>query len=250
MNLPKYMLVKRAIAQMCAERENGDRLPSESQIGKALDVSRITVRRAMDDLQEDGIIRRVQGLGTFVAPVSTENEPVTEMMAPLGFFAQMNQRGHRVDSKVLHCDQVSADARIASELGIKLDSKVHRLSRLRSLDGSLHHITTAWWPAFLPGISEETDMSHDSLYSTLRSLGIPIGSEQVTVGMRHPSGDEATLLDISEDQTCLSSYSRVFSLQGKQLLFSSTLRKNFDSTMTFVVNPTTSVESERNLDLG
>lgn len=235
MNVPKYQVAKQAIASICDRNDVGFRLPSESQIGRHLAVSRITVRRAMDELQSEGIVKRIQGKGTFVQAHPATKATPSEVMAPLGFHAQMSCRGHRVDSKVIFCDQVKADSKTATGLGIKIDSVVNRLQRLRFLDGSLHHLTTAWWPTDSMPIPSDVDFTSASLYSSLADAGIVIDSEQVTVSIRTPSGDEAALLQISQDQPCLASTSRVFSSIGKQVLYSQTLRRSIDATMTFSI---------------
>ena len=235
MSVPKYQVAKQAIAKICDRNDVGFRLPSESQIGRHLDISRITVRRAMDELESEGIVRRVQGSGTFVQAHPTTKTTPSEVMAPLGFHAQMSCRGHRVDSKVIFRDQVKADSDTATGLGIKIDTVVNRLQRLRFLDGSLHHLTTAWWPTGSVTIPSDVDFASASLYSSLADAGIVIDSEQVTVSIRTPNGDEAALLQIGQDQPCLASTSRVFTSTGKQVLYSQTLRRATDATMTFTI---------------
>ena len=67
---PIYQRVKEAIRQKVISQEwlPHQRVPSESELVKALDVSRMTINRALRELTADGILERQQGVGTFVAP--------------------------------------------------------------------------------------------------------------------------------------------------------------------------------------
>ncbi|MDK6260351.1 GntR family transcriptional regulator [Corynebacterium frankenforstense] len=237
MDHPKYIVAEAAIADICAGQENGDRLPSEGRLCSMLNVSRITVRRALDELENEGRVKRIQGSGTFV--LDPDDHPVApaEVMSPLGFHSQMVQRGHRVESRILSFGTVSADEQIAARLGVPLDARVMRLERLRFLDGSVHHLTRAWRSADRFPVAEDTDFSTASLYAVLRSCGARTDREQVTVFLRMPTGDEAALLGIPEDRPRLASWSTVTSTAGSPIACSATIRRDSDASMSFTVEP-------------
>ncbi len=70
---PRYQLIKKDILSRIhsGELKPGDRLESENEIGSSYGVSRLTAQRALRELVSEGLVRRVQGSGSFVAPVSS-----------------------------------------------------------------------------------------------------------------------------------------------------------------------------------
>lgn len=74
--VPKYHIVKMDLLNRINTQEfkSGDKLPSEQELTQQYDVSRITIRKALEYLVQDGVIYRVQGKGSFVSDQSVENE--------------------------------------------------------------------------------------------------------------------------------------------------------------------------------
>lgn len=81
--LPKYQMVKDYVLSQIENQEftKDDRIPSESEFSKLLDVSSITVRKALSELVNEGVIYRVRGKGSFVANQSTVSEKTSNLVA-------------------------------------------------------------------------------------------------------------------------------------------------------------------------
>jgi GntR family transcriptional regulator len=165
------------------EWEPGDCLPSEDQLCEFYQISKTTVRQALNTLAIEGFVQREQGRGTYVAKPKIEQGPV-ELTS---FSEQMQRRGLRTDSRILKLEKTRATRKIVKELEIHEGAYAFMIKRLRLADGEPMGIQTAYLPASLfPGLLDQ-DLS-GSLYSTLQ--------EQYGIILTH--ADEtycATLLD-------------------------------------------------------
>jgi GntR family transcriptional regulator len=163
--VPMY---ERAAAQLEAEIRSGrlgadERLMSERALADRLQVSRITIRRALAYLADKDLVRSSDRTGWFAGPVSEGSDVL------LSFSDMGRRRGFRVSSQVLHCRQREASLAEAEELGIAPGSGVCDLARTRSFDGAVIAVTEAVVPQSLaPGLHEH-DFATDSLYDVLRS---------------------------------------------------------------------------------
>jgi GntR family transcriptional regulator len=141
----------------------GEQLPTEDALMERFQVSKITVRQALRDLQQQGYIRREQGRGTFVQGPPLEEGP-RELKS---FTAEMQGHGLTATSRVLEQGLIEAPADIASCLAIPDGDPVFRLRRLRFAEGEPMGLQTAYVPAQLaPGI-ERLSFSDASLYEIL-----------------------------------------------------------------------------------
>ena len=167
---PLYIQVKEGLETMIVNGLHegnicpGDKLPSENELSQKLKVSPITVKRALDDLKQQGLIYRIQGRGTFVADQSKIPLPLNH------FFSLTNltlEQGMVPIRKTLLVTEQSVTPRLAQRLEIPADSNVIKLVRLRLMDNTPIVLETTFLPAlsfpnFLSIYSEEI-----SLYNLL-----------------------------------------------------------------------------------
>lgn len=148
-----------------------DQLPSEHDLGEAFGVSRITVRRALGTLENERLIYRRQGLGSFAAPPQ-----VPQGLVRLTDFAQdMERAGIEATSRVLHHAPEEADAAAAAALGVDPGDPVVRLDRLRLGDGLPVALDRTWLRPFHAQLLEGHDLARDTIYGLLeREYGIPV----------------------------------------------------------------------------
>ena len=142
----------------------GTRLPPERELGRSLEVSRSTLRLALAELEERGIITRHQGRGTFVAR--------PRLHADVGGYFSLRDsllaRGIRLETRVLEVALIEAPRGVAQDLGLLPGHSVVRIDRLRSAEGEPLVIDTAHLPAVrFPGL-ETKDLAGRSLYDILR----------------------------------------------------------------------------------
>ena len=164
-NQPLYQQLQRAIREAIENRLLGpdDALPAERQIASELAVSRITVRKAIDGLVEEGLLVRKQGSGNFVASRIEKN------FAKLTSFSEdMRARGRTPRSEWLKRSQGSVSPEESLALRLSPGTPVFRFHRIRFADDapmSLEYTTIS--ANALPGI----DAVESSLYEALERAG-------------------------------------------------------------------------------
>src|SRR5690242_2719309 len=134
-----YERVVELVEQLITDRglRPGDMLPSYTDLADQARVSLITVRRALDELERAGKVRRHQGLGTFLARPRIVTEPA-RAGSLLGTLAAdgAGRRAKRLDTRILAMRRGLPSADIARALQIWPDSQVWQLRRQRSIDGA------------------------------------------------------------------------------------------------------------------
>lgn len=151
----------------------GDRLWSEPQICKTFGVSRSVVRQTLAELENEGVVERIKGKGTFVAPKKVDHGLTLSVD---GLHAQAKALGLDLTSQVLEQAIEPAFGTIANELELAPGSPVFTLERVRGVDGFPWSHTTARLPADrVPGIGSH-DFATGSLYQLLQErYGIVFG---------------------------------------------------------------------------
>jgi GntR family transcriptional regulator len=109
----------------------GDMLPSEKELIEQYEISRITVRQALEKLVEEGLIYRRRGLGTFVAVPGIEQS----LNRIVSFTEDMRRRGLHPGTQVLSAKAVPATVDIAEKLQASPGEELARFERLRLADG-------------------------------------------------------------------------------------------------------------------
>jgi GntR family transcriptional regulator len=165
--LPLYHQLKASILKdiEAGRWHPGDQIPTEDALAARFHVSKITVRQALRDLAQLGVIRREQGRGTFLQGAALEEGP-RELKS---FTAEMRGHGMAARSQVLEQGIIAAPPDVAERLQLQTGASVFRLHRLRLADAQPMGLQTAFVPgALAPGI-EEIDFTDASLYEVLAS---------------------------------------------------------------------------------
>ena len=210
---PKYHRLKRILRKKIVEMRADEMLPSESELCQAYNVSRTTVRKALSELIQEKMVYTVQGKGTFVAPKKLRSTWVQETG---GLYADMTERGFKVQMHVLDVSVISAEENICKELLLGEGEKVIKLIRLRFIDDKPFDIVTNFMPARLfPGLEKE-DFSSTSLYTILRNkydVQFDRGVRLVEAGAC--TAEEARLLQIKPNSPLLIMYSTMYNDKGE-----------------------------------
>lgn len=189
----------------------GEAIPGERHLAKAAGVSRVTVRRALDDLVADGVLVQRQGAGTFIAP------RIEQPLAWLTSFSEdMRVRGLRPASIWLErtLDRATPDEAMA--LDLSPGAWVVRIARVRIAGDQPMAVERACVPArFLPAV----DLVKGSLYEALAARGHrPVRALQ-RVRAEQVGGDDARLLSIAEGNAVLAIERRAFLADGTAVEF-------------------------------
>lgn len=165
---PLYMNLRRNIEKAIGEGilKPGDALPAEREIAAMADVSRVTVRKAVQDLVAGGLLIQRHGSGTFVAP---RVERVEQSLSSLTSFTEdMARRGMTVDSVWLDRGVYTPSPEETLVLGLSAEDSVARIGRLRLANGTPLAIERA---ALSATILPDPATVGKSLYATLAKSG-------------------------------------------------------------------------------
>lgn len=170
---PLYHMVKENLLGIIRERglKPGDLLPTEAELEEMFQVSRTTIRTAINELQHEGYIVKQQGRGTFVA--SNSYAECTALLQ--SFYQDANQRGNKVTSMLISAEIVIPEETVQEMLEIPRE-EVLKIQRVRYSDGEPIQLSTCYMPR---GIYEnfpwrEVDFSTASLYDELEKAGIEL----------------------------------------------------------------------------
>lgn len=178
----------------------GARLPTEALLAGRFGVNRHTVRRALEELSRNGLIRIEQGRGSFVA-----EDVLDYIVGPRTRFSEwVRQHNKEPSGQVLDLRELPADASVATALGLPEGGRIIRLERLGLADGrpvslGSHHFPAARIPGLLAHLRAEA-----SITAALAAAGIADYRRQVTrVTARMPQPQEAELLRMARNRPLL-----------------------------------------------
>lgn len=187
-SVARYRRIAREIEEdiRAGRLKAGERLPSERTMAERRKISRMTARQAMQHLAGRGLLETHVGRGTFVRTGTIRQELTTLT----GFTEEMERQGRTVSSIVAEAATMPADAESARALGLNLGTEVHRLTRVRLVEGEPVAVETTDLNArAAPDFFEHADFSSQSAYALLR--------ERYDL---HPTSAEQTLESAAADQ--------------------------------------------------
>jgi GntR family transcriptional regulator len=173
--MPLYFQLREALLREIRERgmKSGDRLPTESEIELSYRVSRATIRQALAELEDDGVIRRVQGLGTFVASTKIRHVPRL-----LSFSELARSQGFVPSHRMLSSEVVPATESVAGDLAVEPGAPARHLRRLLLADGKVVGLADTWLPHDLIAshdeLFEEGRLGSGSLYELLQRPAVSL----------------------------------------------------------------------------
>ncbi|MCH9691320.1 MAG: histidine utilization repressor [Gammaproteobacteria bacterium] len=181
-------------------------VPSENQLAQKFAVSRMTARRALSELTDEGLLARTQGRGTFVA------EPVTagSLLEVRNIADEISAEGHSYSNRILQLAQISASAKVSRALGL-IDGAAVYYSVVVHLDNALpiqweeRYTNPALAPKYLEqNFSTQTPNAYLSRVAPL--TGVETTVEAISVGI-----DLAQALEIEPGSACLQIWRRTIS---------------------------------------
>jgi GntR family transcriptional regulator len=187
---PKYRVLRDALVEMIRGLPEGAALPTERTLCSDFGVSRATVRHALQRLEDEQRIYRVQGKGTFVARAKIE-----QRLGLTSHTEEMRARGMVPGSKLIDVSRVPANAEVASALRLGEGTEVLQIERLRLADGDPIAIEVLYLNAErFDGISAALGESA-SFYQLLHSdYGVELASAEETIEAVVSGARDAELL--------------------------------------------------------
>lgn len=156
-----------------------DQMPSESEMIASFGVSRITVRQALNDLQNEGLIFRVHGKGTFVS----SPKAFQDLGKLQGFGEAMRQMGHETYSRVLSLREVKPSPQVQEKLQLGKRDKVCELRRLRFLNREPISLDISYVSTELGARLAKEDLATRDVFAIVENdFAIPLGHADVQIG--------------------------------------------------------------------
>lgn len=215
--LPLYAQLRDALLREVRESglQPGDRFPTETAIRERYGVSRATVRQALADLEASGVIRRVQGLGSFVAVPKIRHVPLLTSFTELA-----SSQGFEPSHRVLSSSVEDAPADVAAELGVRQGAQCRRLRRLFLADDSPVGLAETWLPlSALSGhdeLFEQDRLDSGSMYEALQNepIGLVLDHATETISPGVVDAESAELLRCERGTPVLMIRRQTFAPEG------------------------------------
>ncbi len=208
----RYQTIADALRERIANGEfpGGRVLPSESELSTAHDVSRVTVRKALEALRDEGLVDSRQGFGWFVA-----TNPLRQSLGRLGTIeAQLADSGVEARRHILGFGFVKATKLVASKLNA---TRVLEVVRLNLADGQPFARVTVWVPEDLAG---ELSYAVAEKMSFYESLPVQVGGATQTIGAEVISDADAALLHVPPGSPVLRCHRLTLAADDRPVLFS------------------------------
>lgn len=216
--MDKYARITLTLQRMIADGSypKGSRLPTTTQLCQQFGVSKITVKRAMDELELMGLITRRRGSGTYVTGVPQGVGFSSVMLGNLGgFTSEHTARGERVDVVVHSFRKEHPDPGIAQELGIETDVECFFIIRTLLADGIPLQEQALYIPASVaPMLTKQHAMG--SIYSYMEEeLGLKVASAHRRVLATHANEEIADHLQIDTSDSVLKIFQITYLEDGR-----------------------------------
>jgi GntR family transcriptional regulator len=198
------------------ELKSGARLPPERELCGLLGISRVTLRRALTALVEEGALRSAHGRGWYVAAAERKEWPNT-----LESFSETARRlGLVPTSRVLRCKAEASSLDEAEAFQIAPGTPIYRIDRVRMLDGVPIAVDESLVPGDVAVGFDSVDFTTCSLYETITGLGFQPAQADTTIEARSADAVLAAHLDIAPGTPVLEMRQIVRDRAGRPLLSS------------------------------
>lgn len=197
-SLPKYMIVYSDIYDKITNDffKKNEVLPSETELQNKYGVSRITIRRAMDELQNVGLIEKHPGIGTIVV----SNKKILDLKSLSSFSEEHLDES----SELVTFSKIPVPLDIQRSLKLKVNDKVYKIERIRKEKNKKIGLHCAYVPADIIELSESDFISNkSSLYDKFHENDIYLTNGSETIEAVSPSEGVQKLLEISENTPIL-----------------------------------------------
>jgi GntR family transcriptional regulator len=206
----RYREIERFLRTQVEGARPGAPLPSEAELCERFSVSRMTVRQALQELTNDGLVERRRGQGTFVAHRPVHRRPGVF----LSFTEEMNRRGVQATSRLLAAGMDDPRQPEVEDLRLAPGSQVVRVVRVRLADGVPVALEDAALVPELGGVLEE-DLGGGSLHSALERRGVVATRATGTITARLARASETELLDLAPQSALLVELRILFDQEGR-----------------------------------
>lgn len=180
--------------------QEGDKLPSEKRLCEYFQVSRITVRRALQTLENESLIYRKQGLGAFVMARNNES-PLIQLT---DFAEDLKKAGYQATSKIICFKKTKAKVSINPKLDLSPTSQLMKLERIRYANDEIVAFDQTWLPGSYGQLLFDEDLEHKTIYEILEEkYEIPITAGSYTFTAVNANKEIAQHMGLDESAALL-----------------------------------------------
>ncbi|MEU1813499.1 GntR family transcriptional regulator [Micromonospora aurantiaca (nom. illeg.)] len=231
---PLYVRIERELRVRLAQAEPGELVPAESVLAEEFGVARMTIRAALNALEDDGLIERIQGRGTFVRQRPEPRAAGTLM----SFQDQVRTWGRTPSSHLVEAEVRTASAAEAAALQLTAASpRVVSIVRVRCADDVPLAVEYACFPPHL-SVLLDLDLESGSLHRALHERGLrpTLGSSRLTA---QRAGADAERLHVPADEPLLVETRLIVDQHSAPLEYtvSRYVGDRYDLQVTFDVQP-------------
>ena len=193
----------------------GSKLEGELDLAEQLGISRPTMRAALKQLVDKGLLIRRRGIGTMVA-----TKPVRRAIALTSLYDDLKESGREPTTRVLDFEEIGCPPEVAEQLELGPDAPVLRLERLRIAGDDPIALMRNFVPVGLLGIGRE-DLERTGLYDLFRRSGITPHVATQRVGARKANDEEAELLEMEVGDPVLTMTRTAYDTAGRPIEYGS-----------------------------
>ena len=215
--VPLYYQAARALEEAIEDGRlpRGSKLDNELDLAERLGISRPTMRAALKQLVDKGLLVRRRGIGTIVAP-----KPVRRAVALTSLYDDLKEAGREPRTRVLALEEASCPPDVAEHLGLGPAAPVLRFERLRVAGPDPIALMNNVVPVGLLEIEKE-DLERTGLYDLFRESGIAPHVATQRVGARKAGAGEAELLEIEPGDPVLTMTRVAYDTNGRPIEYGS-----------------------------
>lgn len=214
---PLYLQIKEVLKQRILDGVYRplQKLASENELMGAFGVSRITVRQALRDLHNEGLVFSAQGKGTFVSkPKATQS-----LESLQGFEESMQAAGFAASSKLISAASRRPSKEVAAALRLGKKEDVVEVKRVRYLNREPVSIDVSYFPADIGARLITRDLACDLFPMLENELGVPLGHADVKVGASAPDAEAQKLLRLGPADPILKVERLTYDSSGRPVDF-------------------------------
>jgi GntR family transcriptional regulator len=221
--VPLYYQLKEVLRQQIKSGQLAPNtaIPSEPELVASYQVSRATVRQALTELVNEGLLYRMHGKGTYVREPRME-EHINELSSLMN---ELTRRGKRPGGILLLSELARGSEMVRRQLKLAEDEQVIRLERLRTADGQ----PIAYEVDYIPYLRSSSlyqrvrEVADGSLYQLLASEGLLPATVEQSIIAAHAQARESELLRIPAGEAVMRVRSTAFAPVGLPIAYSETL---------------------------
>jgi len=213
--IPAYFQLKNIILGKIesGEYREDNLIPSERELSDLLDISRMTVRQALNQLVQEGVLHREKGKGTFVSKSKIEQRNI------MSFSDTVQKKGLVPSTRVLHFSKEEAGEDLKAILELKGNEKIYNIRRLRLANNIPVGIEEDFIPEKYCPNMDKFDLT-GSLYRLIKEeYSHTINYVDNIIEAARASKEEKQLLNISPAVPVLNITSVIFTESGLRLLY-------------------------------